>query len=169
MPDNELIDSFKRAASRKRSRIEDDSDDEEDESDRMVPKISVDVADDVKGWRVKPHPCGICEKGFDRHEHLTRHIKTESHRKMLVDRGFSAGPAPKEFRCPFCAKGFTRSDNLKPHIRTHMHNDDHNHKNQAVSLEESRSKGLEKIDPRFDQGSEVKKGPSKKARTKKRG
>lgn len=154
------LDSFKRTVSRKRQRQEEDSTDEDLPSKR-VPKIPFIV----KSWMEKPYPCHVCKKGFDRHEHLTRHNKSDSHRKTVLKEYGVEPPAPRKYPCPFCGKLFDRPDNVKPHMKTHMHDGGGNYKNASVSVRESERKGLGKIDPRSDDYEKE----SKKARTKKRG
>lgn len=174
--ENGLIDSFKCTSSLKRLRQEDGSGN--DESSKRVAatnpydiirgkgrlKVSYEIAQKSMD---KPHKCEKCYKGFDRQEHLTRHNKTKSHRETMTKHGI-ATITPPEAYCPVCGKGFTRSDNVKPHIRTHMHNGELSYKNSPISVEESVSKGLEKIDPRLNQ-SPGGKVSLKKSRAKKRG
>lgn len=159
--ENGLIDSFKRTIPRKRQRQEEDSGDE-DVPRKRVPKIPYIV----KSWMEKPYPCFFCKKGFDRHEHLTRHNKSASHRKTTLKEHGVVSPEPRKYPCPFCGKPFDRPDNVKPHMKTHMHDGGGNFKNASVSLDESVRKGHGKIDPRSDDYEEEQ---SKKARTKKRG
>ncbi|KAF2667908.1 hypothetical protein BT63DRAFT_304624 [Microthyrium microscopicum] len=49
--------------------------------------------------------CGVCKSGYDRSDHLIRHIR--SHTKQ------------RPFVCSVCTKGFARQDLLKRHLGTH--------------------------------------------------
>ncbi|XP_055612691.1 zinc finger protein 271-like [Uranotaenia lowii] len=54
----------------------------------------------------KAHICHICQKGFQRLEHLERHVKIHM-------------PSEKKFECVQCHKKFNRKDNLRSHMKIH--------------------------------------------------
>lgn len=117
-------------------------------------KMPVEPAPATKSKKVlkKPYACFPCDKGFERHEHLTRHKLTMTHRKTLKDRGIPCyDPPPQMTACPFCSRKFNRSDNLKPHMLTHMHLAGDNKRNTPISIEDSVRSGQAKIDPRLKQ------------------
>lgn len=156
----QIVASYKRIASRKRTRQQCDGDDE----DPGLVNISL-ARESVK----KQYPCNICLKGFDRHEHLTRHNRTTVHINKCIEKGIDPpDPRPTLHKCPHCDKQFNRHDNLKPHKLTHYHDNETNNKNPSVSVEESEAMGEGKNDPRLNPSLGAKKGSNKKARTKKR-
>uniref|UniRef100_A0A1Q3G0Y9 C2h2-type zn-finger protein n=1 Tax=Culex tarsalis TaxID=7177 RepID=A0A1Q3G0Y9_CULTA len=55
----------------------------------------------------KKFVCQVCSKGFQRLEHLERHIKIHI-------------PSEKKFECPVCHKKFNRKDNLRSHLKIHQ-------------------------------------------------
>lgn len=143
--ENKLINSFKYTASQKRHREENDSKDG-NMSSMQVPNIPWNIA---KKSVAKPHVCKVCNKGFDRLEHWTRHCKSIAHREKLTEKGTPSRNPLIVFRCPICGKGLTRKDNLKTHIKTHMHDENSNHRNAPLSLEVSQEMDLGKLDPRL--------------------
>lgn len=160
MQRRQIVASYKRIASRKSMLQVSDCGDE----DPGLVKISL-ARESVK----KQYPCNICAKGFDRHEHLTRHNRTTVHINKCIEKGIEPPePRPTLHKCPHCDKEFNRHDNLKPHKRTHYHDNEANNKNPSVSVEESEAMGEGKNDPRLNPNLGAKKGPNKKARTKKR-
>lgn len=121
-------------------------------------KMPVEPATKTKKVLKKPYACFPCDKGFERHEHLTRHKLTMTHRKTLKDRGIPCyDPPPQMTACPFCPRKFNRSDNLKPHMLTHMHLAGENKRNTPISIEDSVRSGQAKIDPRLKQMLDAKK------------
>lgn len=113
-------------------------------------RMPVEPANKSKKVLKKPYTCYPCGKGFERHEHLTRHKFTMTHRKTLKDRGIPCfDPPPQMTACPFCPRKFNRSDNLKPHMLTHMHLAGENKRNTPISIEDSVRSGQAKIDPRL--------------------
>lgn len=122
------------------------------------PKMPVEPATKSKKVLKKPYVCLPCDKGFERHEHLTRHKLTMTHRKTLKDRGIPCyDPLPQMTACPFCSRKFNRSDNLKPHMLTHMHLAGENKRNTPISIEDSVRSGQAKIDPRLKPMPDAKK------------
>lgn len=121
-------------------------------------RMPAEPANKSKKVPKKPYGCFPCGKGFERHEHLTRHKLTTTHRKTLKDRGIPCfDPLPQMTACPFCPRKFNRSDNLKPHMLTHMHLDGENKRNTPISIEDSVRSGQAKIDPRLKPILEAKK------------
>ncbi|EDS33080.1 zinc finger protein 136, partial [Culex quinquefasciatus] len=59
----------------------------------------------------KKFVCQVCTKGFQRLEHLERHIKIHI-------------PSEKKFECPVCHKKFNRKDNLRSHLKIHQKDPD---------------------------------------------
>lgn len=113
-------------------------------------RMPVEPANKSKRVPKKPYICFPCDKGFERHEHLTRHKLTTTHRKTLKDLGIPCvDPPPQMTACPFCPRTFNRSDNLKPHMLTHMHLAGENKRNTPISIEDSVRSGQAKIDPRL--------------------
>ncbi|KAF2489321.1 hypothetical protein BU16DRAFT_496007 [Lophium mytilinum] len=49
--------------------------------------------------------CGVCKSGYDRSDHLIRHIRSHTRQRPFV--------------CTVCTKGFARQDLLKRHVGTH--------------------------------------------------
>lgn len=122
------------------------------------PRMPVEPVTKSRKALKKPYACFPCGKWFERHEHLTRHKLTMTHRKTLKDRGLPCfDPPPQMTACPFCPRKFNRSDNLKPHMLTHMHLAGENKRNAPISIEDSVRSGQAKIDPRLKPIMDAKK------------
>ncbi|XP_055543664.1 zinc finger protein Xfin-like [Wyeomyia smithii] len=65
-----------------------------------------DDPNDLESSKDKQHVCQVCNKGFQRLEHLDRHIKIHI-------------PSEKKFECTQCHKKFNRKDNLRSHMKIH--------------------------------------------------
>ncbi|XP_062712426.1 zinc finger protein 271-like isoform X2 [Aedes albopictus] len=63
-------------------------------------------AEPGSGEEEKKYVCQVCCKGFQRLEHLERHIKIHI-------------PSEKKFECTQCHKKFNRKDNLRSHMKIH--------------------------------------------------
>ncbi|PMD43893.1 hypothetical protein L207DRAFT_421186 [Hyaloscypha variabilis F] len=61
------------------------------------------------------HQCSMCEKCYERHDHLTRHLQSHDN--------------TRPFQCARCQKGFNRLDLLNRHVLGHTRNKV-NHKSQ---------------------------------------
>lgn len=72
------------------------------------PSAANDAIDGTTGTNpLKKFICKVCNKGFQRLEHLERHIKIHI-------------PSEKKFECPTCHKKFNRKDNLRSHVKIHQ-------------------------------------------------
>ncbi|XP_058825039.1 zinc finger protein 271-like [Topomyia yanbarensis] len=65
-----------------------------------------DDSNDTNEGKEKQYVCQVCSKGFQRLEHLERHIKIHI-------------PSEKKFECTQCHKKFNRKDNLRSHMKIH--------------------------------------------------
>lgn len=128
------------------------------ESQMRSSRVRVEPTSSSTKALKKTYQCYPCGNSFDRHEHLTRHKLTVTHRRTLEDQGIPCfDPLPQMVTCPFCPKRFNRRDNLKPHIFTHMHLPGENKRNKPISIEDSVRKGQASIDPRLKPLSGVKR------------
>lgn len=64
------------------------------------------IKTEPSGEEEKKYVCQVCCKGFQRLEHLERHIKIHI-------------PSEKKFECTQCHKKFNRKDNLRSHMKIH--------------------------------------------------
>lgn len=58
---------------------------------------------------VRVHRCGVCQRTYERADHLSRHIKSHEN--------------ARPFRCQLCGKSFNRADLLHRHITIHARDD----------------------------------------------
>ncbi|XP_065088677.1 zinc finger protein 16-like isoform X1 [Ochlerotatus camptorhynchus] len=69
----------------------------------------------------KKFVCQVCSRGFQRLEHLERHIKIHI-------------PSEKKFECTQCHKKFNRKDNLRSHMKIHKKDPEEEMANKQTHL-----------------------------------